>query len=79
MSGIDAIRFGKIATHTLSPAQLVAGDDRRIHHGISLARDIVSSVGPANKGCAMMDADFEAGFDWLTLVWVWLVLRAKGC
>ena len=32
VTGIEARRFGKTATHTISHTQLVAGKDRRIHH-----------------------------------------------
>ena len=39
MTGLEAKRHRKIMTHTVSPLQLVAGSDRRIHHGIALARD----------------------------------------
>ena len=31
ISGLESARFKKTATKTLSPLQLVAGDDRRIH------------------------------------------------
>ena len=44
-SGLDARRIKKTLTHTLSPLQLVAGDDRRIHHGINLARDAFWAAG----------------------------------
>ena len=40
-TGIEAKRFGITATYSLSPLQFVAGDDRRIHHGINQARDAV--------------------------------------
>jgi hypothetical protein len=43
-TGIDAKRFKKVATHTLSPCQLAAGDDRRINHGINKARDAVQAA-----------------------------------
>ena len=33
-TGLDAERLKAVATHTLSPLQLVAWEDRRIHHGI---------------------------------------------
>ena len=39
MSGLEARRFKATATITLSLYQLVAGDDRQIHHGINLVRD----------------------------------------
>lgn len=79
ISGIESIRFSSIATHTISPLQLVAGDDRRIHHGICKAREVIRAACSIKGGCGMVDSDFEAGFDWLTLNWVWLVLEAKGC
>ena len=44
-SGLEARRLKKTLTHTLSPLQLVAGDDRRIHHGINLARDALWAAG----------------------------------
>ena len=45
ITGIEARRFKKVATHTLSPHQLVAGDNRRIHHGIAKARDAIFAAG----------------------------------
>ena len=44
ISGIESRRFKETATRTLSPYQLVAGDDRRIHHGINLARDAIQAT-----------------------------------
>jgi hypothetical protein len=44
ISGLLSGRFKKTATTTLSPYQLVAGDDRRIHHGINLARNAIHSA-----------------------------------
>ena len=77
-TGIEAKRFGNTATYSLSPLQLVAGDDRRIHHGINLARDAVHQVGKTKVGCGLLDLDFLAGFDWLDMAWVYLVLAKKG-
>ena len=77
-TGIDAKRFGNSATHSLSPLQLVAGDDRRIHHGINLARDAVQQVSKTKSGCGLLDLDFLAGFDWLDMAWVYLVMDRKG-
>ena len=59
ITGIEASRFGDTATHTLSPVQLVAGSDRRIHHGINLARDAIYQVGMSKKGCGLLDLDFK--------------------
>ena len=78
VTGLDAKRFGETATHTLSPVQLVAGSDRRIHHGINLARDAIYQAGKTKSGCGLLDLDFLAGFDWLAMAWVYLVLAKKG-
>ena len=78
VTGIKAKRFNKTATHSLSPLQLVAGSDRRIHHGINLARDTIHAVGRNKAGCGILDLDFLAGFDWLAMDWVYLVMKKKG-
>ena len=70
--------FGETETHTLSPVQLVAGSDRRIHHGINLARDAIHQAGKSKSGCGLLDLDFLAGFDWLEMDRVYLVMAAKG-
>ena len=76
--GLEAKSFGNTATHTLSPIQLVAGSDRRIHHGINLARDAIYQAGKSKAGCGLLDPDFMAGFDWLDMAWVYMVLEKKG-
>ena len=79
ISGLESRRFKAIATKTLSPYQLVAGDDRRIHHGINLARDAIQAAAKITKaGCAIADTDYQAAFDFLVMSWVFLVLRKKG-
>ena len=78
LTGLEALWFGDTATHTLSPVQLVAGSDRRIHHGINLARDAIHQAGKSRNGCGLLDLDFMAGFDWLEMGWVYLVLAKKG-
>ena len=78
LTGLEALRFGETATHTLSPIQLVAGSDRRISHGINLARDAINQAGKSKNGCGLLDLDFMAGFDWLEMEWVYLVMAKKG-
>ena len=78
VTGIDAKRFSSTATHSLSPLQLVAGSDRRIHHGINQSRDAVLKSNKVKGGCGLLDLDFLAGFDWLDMGWVYLVLAKKG-
>ena len=77
-SGLEAGKFKKMLTHTLSPLQLVAGDDRRIHHGINLARDAIWAAGRRGQGCGILDTDLVAGFDYMTLSWSLMVMERKG-
>ena len=78
ISGLVSRRLKKTATRTLSPYQLVAGDDRRIHHGINLARDAIQSSSKFKKDCAIIDTDYMAAFDFLVMSWVFQVLEKKG-
>ena len=71
LTGLEALRFGDTATHTLSPVQLVAGS------GINLARDAINQAGKSRKGCGLLDLDFMAGFDWLEMGWVDMVSDRK--
>ena len=78
-SGLEASHFKSVATHTLSHLQLVAGDDRRIHHGINMARDAIHAAGRnGHPGCGILDTDLIAAFDWLCLDWTFKVLEKKG-
>ena len=77
-TGIDNNRLKKMVTHTLSPCQLAAGDDRRIHHGINSARDAIIAAGNGREGVGILDNDYKAAFDYMVLLWVLKVLRAKG-
>ena len=78
ITGLDAARFKRTFTHTLSPAQMVAGDDRRIHHMINQARDCIYAVSKSKLGCALLDLDFVAAYDMEVFSWVNAVIRAKG-
>ena len=77
-TGITNLRFKKVATHTLSPCQLAVGDDRRIHHGINSARDAIYAAGQGKEGVGILDNDYQAAFDYMVLLWILKVLRAKG-
>ena len=79
ITSIEARRFKKTMTHTVSPLQLVAGEDRRIHHGIGKARDAIQAVCKSGIGCALLDLDFMAAFDYQVFNdWVLPVLKVKG-
>ena len=56
----------------------MAGDDRRIHHGINLARDAIQAASKLKTGCGIADTDYEAAFDYLVMPWVFMVLQKKG-
>ena len=58
ITGVECLTLKETATWSLSQYQLVAGDDRRIHHGINLARDTISAAEAIkNKGCWIEDMD----------------------
>ena len=78
ITGVCNNRFKKVATRTLSPYQLAAGDDRRIHHGINAARDAIAAAANQNEGVGILDNDYKQAFDYMVLIWVLKVLRAKG-
>ena len=78
-TGLDAQLLKESSTHTLSPLQLVAGEDRRIHHGINLARNAIYVAGkPGHQGCGILDTDLIAAFDFMCLDCVFEVLKKKG-
>ena len=78
-SGLEAKHLNSVSTHTLSHLQLVSGNDRRIHHGINLARDAINAASKAgHPGCGILDTDLIAAFDWLCLEWTYKVLERKG-
>ena len=79
LTTIEAKRFKSTMNHTVSPLQLVAGDDRRINHGIGKARDAIQAVSRTKTGCAILDLEFIAAFDNQVFNdWVLPVLQAKG-
>ena len=78
ITGVEAALYKPMLTHILSSSQMVAGDNRRIHHAINKARDCIYAVSKSNQGCAILDLDFRAAFDFFTFSWLSLVLKAKG-
>ena len=65
-------------TRTVSPHQLVAGSDRRLHHGIALARDAIQAAGRSRAGCRILDIDLVSAFCNMVLTWSLVVLNKKG-
>jgi exonuclease III len=78
ISGLQAARLRSTMTRTVSKNQLVAGSDRRLHHGIALARDAIQAAGRSRAGCGILDTDLISAFCNMVLTWSLLVLRKKG-
>ena len=79
IGSILASRFKVTFTHTLSPVQTVAGDDRRIHHMINMARNAINSMVGKSKGAAICDLDLSLPSVTLSSSGFFQVLRAKSC
>ena len=78
-TGLEAEMFKEVATHTMSHLQLVAGNNRRIHHGINMARNAIYAASkPGHPGCGILDTDLIAAFDFMCLEWIYMVLEKKG-
>ena len=58
ITGIENNRVKTTATHTLSPCQLAADANRRIHHGINSARDAIAITSGLREGVGILDNDF---------------------
>ena len=77
-SGLEAKHLNSVSTHALSHLQLVAGNDRRIHHGINLARDAIYAANSRNNiGCGILDTDLISAFCNMILLWCLKVLKKK--
>ena len=67
-----------LSQHTLTPSQLVTGNDQRISHRINSARATILSVNRQKMSGAILDLGFCQGFNHLIMHWVFKVLRRKG-
>ena len=45
MTGIEAARIRTTMSSTISPLQLVTGGEKRISHGVAMARDAIYAAG----------------------------------
>ena len=77
-TGVEAKRLRKTMAHTISPHQLVTGGDRRISHGVALARDAIHAAASLKKGCGILDTDLVAAFCNMVLTWCLQVMEKKG-
>ena len=78
ITGVEALRFKKLTTHTLSNHQLASGSNRRIYHGINRIRDLIQTSRRHKGGYGVLDNDYRCTFDLMLMNWVYLVMLAKG-
>ena len=56
-----------LINYTVSHRQFTLGEEKGIHHAISLAHDTIYISKLKNKGCAIADLDFKAAFNFLSM------------
>ena len=77
ITGLEALCLMALSQHTLSPSQLVMGNDNRIQHCINEARDTINHVNKNKMNGRFLDLDFKVGFDNLLMGWVFKVMSKK--
>ena len=78
MTGIEAARIRKTMCRTISPLQLVTGGDKRISHGVAMARDAIHAAGIKRDRCGILDTDLTAAFCNMVSTWCFTVMQKKG-
>ena len=78
MTGIEAARIKKTMSRTISPLKLVSGGEKRVSHGIAMARDAMEISGNRSPGCGILDTDLKAAFCNMVTTWCYQVLAKKG-
>ena len=78
LTGIEAARIRKTMHKTISPLQLVSGGNKRISHGIAMARDAISATSDNKVRCGILDTDLIAAFCNMVVTWCLQVMYRKG-
>ena len=65
-------------SRTISTLQLVAGGEKRVSHGIAMARDAMECTGNKDPGCGILDTGLKAAFCNMVTTWCFQVLLKKG-
>ena len=78
MTGIEAARIRKTMSRTVSPLQLVTGGEKRISHGVAMARDAIYAAGKSKSRCGILDTDLVAAFCNMVSPWCYQVMSKKG-
>ena len=56
-------------TRTISSLQLVYSGDKRISHGVAMARDAIFAAGESETACDILDTDLIAAFCKMVATW----------
>ena len=78
MTGMEAAQIRKTMCRTISHLQLVTGGNKRISHGVAMARDAIHAAGINRHRCAILDTDLIAAFCNMVLTWCFSVMSRKG-
>ena len=78
MTGIEAARIRKTMCRTILHLQLVTGGDKRISHGVAMARDAIHAAGINRDRCGILDTDLIAAFCNMVSTWCFSVMSKKG-
>ena len=76
--GIKAKHIRSTMHWAISPLQLLAGGDRRISHGVAMARDAIAAAGNDKVRCGILDTDLVAAFCNMFSTWCFKVMSRKG-
>ena len=78
MTGIEAARIRVTMSRTISPLQLVTGGEKRISHGVAMARDAIYAAGKSKTRCGILNTDLIAAFCNMVATWCYKVMCRKG-
>ena len=78
MTGIEAARIRATMSRTVSSLQLVTGGEKRISHGVAMARDAIHAAGKSKNRCGILDTDLIAAFCNMVAPWCYQVMYKKG-
>ena len=77
MTGIEAARIRATMSRTVSRLQLVTGGEKRISHGVAMARDAIHAAGRSRERCGILDTDLIAAFCNMVAPWCYQVMSKK--
>ena len=63
LSLLNAARIMATMHKTISPLQLVSGNNKRILHGIAMARDAIRATSDSKVRCCILDSFLKYGCD----------------